>query len=93
MNAPSRFISEISSELLESNETVINKTCSNDMYDDDRNSELKVGDKVKHVKYGYGIVVQIEGSIASIAFSHNVGIIKIMKTHKSLEKIDEFDEY
>ena len=87
MNAPSRFISEISSELLESNETVINKTCSNDMYDDDRNSELKVGDKVKHVKYGYGIVVQIEGSIASIAFSHNVGIIKIMKTHKSLEKI------
>ena len=93
MNEPSRFISEISSELLESNETVINKTCSNDMYDDDRNSELKVGDKVKHVKYGYGIVVQIEGSIASIAFSHNVGIIKIMKTHKSLEKIDEFDEY
>ena len=93
MNAPSRFISEISSELLESNETVINKTCSNDMYDDDRNSELKVGDKVKHVKYGYGIVVQIERSIASIAFSHNVGIIKIMKTHKSLEKIDEFDEY
>ena len=63
------------------------------MYDEERNSELKVGDKVKHVKYGYGVVVQIDGSIASIAFNHNIGIVKIMKTHKSLEKIEGFEEY
>ena len=93
MNSPSRFVQEITPELLDSNEVNVDTSYRNDMYDEERNSELKVGDKVKHAKYGYGIVVQIEGSITSIAFNHNVGIIKIMKTHKSLEKIDCLDEF
>lgn len=93
MNSPSRFVQEITPDLLDSNEINVNTIISNDMYDEGRNSELKVGDKVKHTKYGYGIVVQIEGSIASIAFNHNVGVVKIMKTHKSLEKVDNLDEF
>ena len=93
VNSPSRFVNEITPDLLESNEIIVNNTICNDMYDEERNSELKVGDKVKHVKYGYGVVVQIDGSIASIAFNHNIGIVKIMKTHKSLEKIEDFEEY
>ena len=93
VNSPSRFVKEITPDLLESNEIIVNNTICNDMYDEERNSELKVGDKVKHVKYGYGVVVQIDGSIASIAFNHNIGIVKIMKTHKSLEKIEGFEEY
>lgn len=93
MNSPSRFVQEITPDLLDSSEVDVNAVVSNDMYDEERNSELKVGDKVKHTKYGYGIVVQIEGSIASIAFNHNVGVVKIMKTHKSLEKVDNLDEF
>ena len=93
VNSPSRFVNEITPDLLESNEIIVNNTICNDMYDEERNSELKVGDKVKHVKYGYGVVVQIDGSIASIAFNHNIGIVKIMKAHKSLEKIEDFEEY
>ena len=93
VNSPSRFVNEITPDLLESNEIIVNNTICNDMYDEERNYELKVGDKVKHVKYGYGVVVQIDGSIASIAFNHNIGIVKIMKTHKSLEKIEDFEEY
>ena len=93
VNSPSRFVKEITPDLLESNEIIVNNTICNDMYDEERNSELKVGDKVKHVKYGYGVVVQIDGNIASIAFNHNIGIVKIMKTHKSLEKIEDFEEY
>lgn len=93
MNSPSRFVQEITPDLLDSNEINVNTIISNDMYDEGRNSELKVGDKVKHTKYGYGIVVQIEGSIASIAFNHNVGVVKIMKTHKSLEKVDNLDKF
>lgn len=93
MNSPSRFVQEITPDLLDSSEVNVNAVVSNDMYDEERNSELKVGDKVKHTKYGYGIVVQIEGSIASIAFNHNVGVVKIMKTHKSLEKVDNLEEF
>ena len=93
MNSPSRFVQEITPDLLDSSEVDVNAVVSNDMYDEERNSELKVGDKVKHTKYGYGIVVQIEGSIASIAFNHNVGVVKIMKTHKSLEKVDNLEEF
>lgn len=93
MNSPSRFVQEITPDLLDSSDVDVNAVVSNDMYDEERNSELKVGDKVKHTKYGYGIVVQIEGSIASIAFNHNVGVVKIMKTHKSLEKVDNLEEF
>ena len=93
INMPSRFISEINSDLIECNESFNEINTISDMYEDSRNDELKVGDKVKHLKYGNGIVVQIQGNIASIAFNNNVGIVKIVKNHKSLEKINDIDEY
>ena len=47
---------------------------------------LSSGDKVIHDAYGSGIVVSIDGSIATIAFK-GVGIKKLMKNHKSIKKV------
>ncbi len=48
---------------------------------------LKAGDKVEHQVFGNGIVVNIEGDIATIAFKLPHGIKKILESHPSLKKI------
>ena len=83
-NLPSRFVSEISDEYLEKDEVrdkVFDKTS---MIDED--AEYSVGDKVVHDVYGQGIVVSI-GTVLTIAFSHQYGVKKIMKGHKSIKKV------
>ncbi len=83
-NMPSRFVSEISDEYLEKDEVNVTKFDKKDMIDD--NAEYNVGDKVVHDIYGEGIVVSI-GTVLTIAFSHQYGIKKIMKGHKSIRKV------
>lgn len=87
INAPSRFIKEIDEEYIESNKLVEKKIETNKMYIENNNSDLKAGDTVKHEKYGIGVVISVEGSLANIAFSHGVGMKTLIKTHKSLTKL------
>ena len=49
---------------------------------------LKPGDIVSHEKYGMGVVINIEGPIATISFSKD-GVKKILKNHKSITKIEK----
>ena len=86
INIPSRFVSEIDEDLIESNILKSNENKIGALYEEDRNEDLKPGDKVMHEKYGEGVVIGIDGSIASIAFAHPNGIKQIFKTHKSLSK-------
>ena len=89
-NQPSRFIEEINPDdvekLFEENkntrEIKINKK---DNFNDE-DLELKAGDHVEHNAYGSGIVVSIQKSVATIAFSNSVGIKKILTTYKGLKK-------
>jgi DNA helicase-2/ATP-dependent DNA helicase PcrA len=89
INLPSRFISEIKEELIESNEVKgqDKNNFYNDMYDEEINNELKPGDKVYHETFKDGVVIAIDGSIAKIAFSHQYGIKQIAKNHKYLKKM------
>ena len=83
-NLPSRFIGEISDDYLDKDEEekpIFNKE---KMIDD--SIDYSLGDKVIHDIYGEGIIVGI-GSILTIAFSHEYGIKKIMKGHKSIRKV------
>ena len=88
-NLPSRFISEISEDLIESNivKSTHTKIDSNKVYETGRNDDLNVGDRVNHEKYGDGVVVKIDGSLATIAFGYKDGIKQLMKNHKSLKKV------
>ena len=89
-NVPSRFINEISDEYIE---TIGKKEDSNVFKPKiDKNKKKKEekklhpGDMVNHDKYGFGVVVTIDGSIATISFKRD-GLKKLMKNHKSIHKM------
>ena len=63
---PSRFISEIPSELLDSVKSdnfqhVKNKKFNNSSNNSNENSAIKIGQRVKHQKFGNGVVLSYEG--------------------------------
>ena len=85
-NVPSRFISEIGDDLLdqEKKEPIFSKKINReDMMTD---NDIKAGDLIEHDKYGKGVVMDIDGSIATIAFS-KAGVKKLLKNHKAIHKI------
>ena len=88
-NIPSRFVNEIGDEYLEKigkkDEFLLKpKIDKNKMYNDD--NDLHPGDIIEHEKYGMGVVVSIDGSIATISFKKD-GLKKLMKNHKSIRKV------
>ena len=89
-NVPSRFINEISDEYIETigKKEDINvfkpKIDKNKMMNED--NDLHPGDMVNHDKYGFGVVVTIDGSIATISFKRD-GLKKLITNHKSIHKI------
>ena len=60
------------------------KIDKNKMMNED--NDLHPGDMVNHDKYGFGVVVTIDGSIATISFKRD-GLKKLMKNHKSIHKM------
>ena len=92
-NIPSRFINEIESELLEVSEEIVShqgmitKKLFN-MYKDNHNDDLSIGDRVYHDKFKEGVVINIKDDLATIAFSREFGIKTMKSNHISLKKID-----
>lgn len=86
VNMPSRFINEIDRDLIDAPEKkMINmKFNKKEAFNDDNG--LKAGDNVIHDIYGPGVVVNVDKSIATIAFKGQ-GIKKLMKNHKSIKKV------
>lgn len=88
VNMPSRFLNEIDKEYIEMPEIkssfIAQKIDKQSMFNDD--NDLKAGDNVIHEKYGPGVVVAVDRSIATIAFKRD-GIKKLMKNHKSIKKV------
>ena len=89
-NVPSRFINEINDEYIETigkkedSNVFKPKIDKNKMMNED--NDLHPGDMVNHDKYGFGVVVTIDGSIATISFKRD-GLKKLMKNHKSIHKM------
>ena len=92
-NPPSRFINEISDDYIEKEEIkpVTSKVLKSVFKSSNINKyeEYNTGEKVIHDKYGEGVIITVDKSILTIAFAHPHGIVKIMKGHKSLQKIDD----
>ena len=85
-NPPSRFIGEISDKYL-LKEAKEQKSFDKFKVEIDENAEYSFGDKVKHDSFGIGVVVGIDKSILSVAFPHPYGIRKLIKGHKSIQKL------
>ena len=96
-NAPSQFLSEIPQENLERNYGAKRVHIPlNDMGDipvpveseDGFNVDYGVGDKVMHNSFGKGIVVDITGGVATIAFEDSgVGVKKLALSIAPLRKV------
>lgn len=92
INMPSRFMDEIDSKYLETENncnTLLNKITSFVKEDNFRKEDVSynVGDHVKHDEFGEGVVISVDGSLITIAFPHPYGIKKMMAKHKSITKI------
>ena len=94
VNPVSRFIGEISSDLLETNakeevqkQEKEKKVEVGEMFHEEE-VDYKVGDYVYHESFGTGKVVEVTGTLVSVAFKLPHGVKKLMKNHKKLSKID-----
>ncbi len=94
INPVSRFMSEISKELIETNveEAEIPKAQTEKLKKEDvfreENVDYQVGDVVYHETFGTGKVVEVTNTLVSVAFKHPHGIKKLMKQHKMLSKVN-----
>lgn len=88
-NPPSRFIAEINSDLIDGFVTQAQKEEKIDIeekfYKED--TSYQKDDYVYHEIFGQGKVIEVSGSLVTIAFKHPYGIKKLMKNHKSLSKV------
>ena len=91
INPISRFISEISKDLLETNteEETPKKEEKIEVGEMFREEDVdyQVGDYVYHETFGTGKVVEVTNTLVSVAFKHPHGIKKLMKNHKKLSKV------
>ena len=85
-NPQSRFINEINDKYL-IKDVKEAATFTKFKIEIDENAEYNLGDKVKHNSFGIGVIVGIDKSILSVAFPHPHGIKKLIKGHKSIQKI------
>ena len=86
MNPQSRFINEINDNYL-IKEVKESTAFTRVKVEIDTNAEYNLGDKVKHDSFGIGVVIGIDKSILSVAFPHPHGIKKLIKGHKSIQKV------
>lgn len=83
----SRFVREIDEKLIDKLSTIkepTEKRLIGNMYN--ASSEIKIGDNVIHTVFGEGIVVNVSGGIATIAFKNGIGIKSIAANHKYLTR-------
>ena len=89
MNPPSRFISEISNEYIESRENKENKIeqrINKDLLYSDDEIAYKCGDVVNHLSFGRGVVIGFDDRFVTVAFDKRFGVKKFLKNYKGLKK-------
>ena len=94
---PSRFISEIDEKYIDHLDKKEKKSSVFDVEifptdeGGDAAAEYRNGDIVVHKIFGEGVVIGIEDSVLSIAFSHPHGVKKILASHPSIRKKNRND--
>ena len=87
INPPSRFINEIDSEYIETDEKNVTKKIDKESMLFDEDVTYNIGEMVKQDSYGEGIVVGIDDKFVTIAFTYPTGTKKFLKNHKSIRRV------
>mgnify|MGYP000004702460 FL=1 len=97
VNPPSRFIGEIDKNLLDIEKKIptyaseIHNGMHHDksvFYNTSDTVPLKVGDHLMHSLFGRGIIVALDDTYYTIAFSARFGIKKVRKSFKGIRKVN-----
>ena len=83
---PSRFLSEMGINIRAYTKEFIAPKDKKDNYTT-KNKDILAGDKVSHVSFGEGVVVNVQGDLIDISFKKPHGVKTLMKTHKSIERV------
>lgn len=83
---PSRFLNEIPDEYTDVEKKPEPKSMGPRMKSSG-SVHYRKGDLIEHTVYGQGVVVKIEGTIATIAFDHSIGVKKLNALHPSIKKV------
>lgn len=51
-----------------------------------KSTKYRKGDLVNHSVYGDGVIIKLDGNVATVAFSHGIGVKKLNASHPSLKK-------
>ena len=81
---PSRFLKDMGIDVRSFTSEFIAPDSTEENYIKTR--VLIEGDEVSHVKFGIGVVVNVQGDLVEIAFKAPHGVKTLMKNHKSLER-------
>ena len=87
---PSRFINEIPEEYIEQAKVIQAQEKPPILkrnIPQGHTTKIRKGDLVEHTQYGQGVILKVEGRVATIAFEHKIGIKKLNILHPSLKKI------
>ena len=85
-NPPSRFLLDIPQELTKDSAVTQETWPTQDTKPDNEKLKLKAGDKVRHNKFGEGIVVSVAGDEATVAFA-GVGVKKLSLSFAPIVKV------
>lgn len=85
-NPESRFIKEIDNKLLNTEQSLEQKT-SNILENVDTNIQYKIGEHIYFDMYGEGVIVAIKDKVLTVAFKHPYGVKMLMKGHKKIRKV------
>ena len=90
---PSRFIKEIDDRLLDVEKQDIfeeEKIDKEQFYHSETKTKdisFNEGDIIMHTIYGKGVVTEVNGDFITVAFAKNFGMKKLLKNHKSINKL------
>ena len=82
---PSRFIGELGIDIRDFTSEFIAPVNFDDNYE--KNKKIVEGDKISHIKFGVGVVVNVDGDLINISFKDPHGVKTLMKNHKSIERL------
>lgn len=83
---PSRFLKEMGINIRDFNFEFVPTVFEEDVEKVDNNNII-VGDKVLHIVFGEGLVLNVSDELVDIKFKKPFGVKTLMKNHKSIERI------
>jgi DNA helicase II / ATP-dependent DNA helicase PcrA len=89
LNPPSRFIDEIDKNLLDIQNPQLEEPpkFNKEAFYNKTSDDYQAGEVIMHTIYGKGVIINVDDTFITVAFSKNYGMRKILKNYKGIRRI------